>query len=326
MSGSALPPTQFGRETTASEVLRGVDLTGRRAIVTGASSGIGLETARALAAAGAEVTLTVRDPQAGCAVVEAVKAETGSTSVGALPLELTDRASVTGLVASWEGPLHILVNNAGVMGLPQLQRTADGWEGHVAANHLGHLALAVSLHEALAAAKHARIVSVSSSGHAYPRIGIDFEDIHFEHRPYDAQLAYSQSKTANILFAVEATRRWAGHGIVANALNPGGVQTNLHRHRQDAELSESERTVLADWPWRTVEQGAATTALLAASPLVEGIGGRYFENCAEAAPYNADGPSDPDAPGVARYATDPDTATRLWEVSIGMLRSAGWIE
>lgn len=327
MSRQALTTTPFGRETTASEVVAGVDLAGRRAMVTGASSGLGVETARALASAGAEVTLAVRNRQAGERAAAAISAETGNTAIHVLPLELTDRVSVASLVDSWRGPLHILVNNAGVMALPQLQRTAEGWEGHFAANHLGHMALALGLHDALAAAGNARIVSVSSSGHAFPRAGIDFGDIHFERRRYVPQLAYAQSKTANVLFAVEASRRWAQDGIVANALNPGGIKTNLHRHRPDAELTEGEREVLANWPWRTAEQGAATATLLAASPLVEGIGGRYFENCNESAPIDPDSPlQDWDAPGVARYAIDPDAAVRLWELSSAMLRSAGWIE
>jgi NAD(P)-dependent dehydrogenase (short-subunit alcohol dehydrogenase family) len=326
MSRQARTTTPFGRETSAREVVAGVDLSGRRAIVTGASSGLGLETARALASAGAEVTLAVRDVDAGARATRAIAAETGNSAVHVLPLELTERASVVALAESWRGPLHILVNNAGVMGVPELRRTAEGWETHFAANHLGHMALAIGLHDALSAAGGARIVSVSSSGHAFPRTGIDVTDIHFERRPYSPQLAYAQSKTANVLFAVEASRRWASDGIVANALNPGGIKTNLHRHRPDAELSADQRAVLENWPWRTAAQGAATAVLLAASPLVDGVAGRYFENCNEAAPIDPNAPlQDRDAPGVARYAIDPDAAAQLWELSSAMLRNAGWI-
>jgi NAD(P)-dependent dehydrogenase (short-subunit alcohol dehydrogenase family) len=326
MSRQARATTPFGRETTAREVVAGVDLSGRRAIVTGGSSGLGLETARALASAGAEVTLAVRNPEAGERAIRAIAAETGNSAVHVLPLELTDRASVVALVDAWREPLHILVNNAGVMGVPELRRTADGWETHFAANHLGHLALAIGLHDALAAAGGARVVSVSSSAHAFPRTGVDLDDSQFERRPYSPQLAYAQSKTANVLFAVEASRRWLSDGIVANALNPGGVRTNLHRHRPEAALSADERAALENWPWRTAAQGAATAVLLAASPLVDGVAGRYFENCTEAEPIDPNAPlQDRDAPGVARYAIDPDAAAQLWELSSAMLRRAGWI-
>jgi NAD(P)-dependent dehydrogenase (short-subunit alcohol dehydrogenase family) len=317
--------TPFGRETTAAEVIAGVDLTGRTAMVTGASSGLGVETARALASAGADVTLAVRNRQAGELTAAAIRAETGNPSVRVSSLELTHWASVGGLVESWRGPLHILVLNAGVMGLPELQRTPEGWEGHFAANHLGHLALALGLRDALAAAGNARIVSVSSSGHTFPRTGVALDDLNFESRPYVPQLAYSQSKTANVLFAVEATRLWREDNIAANALNPGGIRTNLHRHRDEEGLSEEQRAMLANWPWRSAEQGAATSVLLAASPLVEGVGGRYFENCNEAAPFDPDDAAlDWDAPGVASYATDPEIAARLWEESCELLRRAGW--
>ena len=179
--------------TTAAEVIEGIDLTGERAVVTGASSGIGVETARALA--GAEVTLAVRNTDAG------------------------DRASVAAFVATWSGPLHLLVNNAGVMALPDLQLTPEGWEMQFVTYHLGHFALALGLHDALAAAGDARIVALSSGGHL--QSPVIFDDLNFASRPYDPWLAYGQSKTAIVLFAVEATRRWAQDGITANAVHPG---------------------------------------------------------------------------------------------------------
>lgn len=213
---------QFGRETTAAEVLQGVDLEGRRAIVTGASSGIGVETARALADAGAEVTLAVRNTEAGGRVADDIIAGTGNKAIFVSKLDLADRASVTGLVEAWNGPLHILVNNGGVMALPQLQRTPEGWEQHFATSHLGHFALALGLRDALAAAGSSRVVSVSSDGHVHANAPVDFDDIRFERRDYSGHRAYAQSKTANILFAVEGAKRWAKDGIAVNALHPAG--------------------------------------------------------------------------------------------------------
>lgn len=201
----------------------GVDLSGKRAIVTGASSGIGVDTARALADAGAEVTLAVRDPAAG----DRVAADIGGT-VRVAPLDLSDLDSVENFVAAWQGPLHILVKNAGVMAVQELTMSASGHEMQFATNHLGHFALAVGMHDALASAGGARIVSVSSGGHL--RSPVVFDDIDFAFRDYDPFGAYGQSKTANVLFAVEATRRWAEDGIVANALMPGGIATPLQRH------------------------------------------------------------------------------------------------
>ena len=209
-SMSSLITTRFGFDSTAAEVMKGVDLSGRRAIVTGASSGIGIETARALSAAGADVTLAVRDTHAGDRIIADIFATTGNPalSVGRR-LDLADLNSVTAFVAGWRGPLHILVNNAGIL-LTQLQRTKDGVELQFATNHLGHFALAVGLQEALAAAGDARIVSVSSEAHL--RAPLVFDDLNFNVRPYDPMLAYGQSKTANVLFAVEAARRWAERG------------------------------------------------------------------------------------------------------------------
>ena len=193
--------TPFGATSTAAEVIAGVDLTGRRAIVTGGSSGLGIETARALAGAGAAVTLAVRDLAAGQQVAEDLATTTGNKQVLVAPLDLADQASVAAFVSAWSGPLHILVNNAGIMATPLL-RTAQGWEMQFATNHLGHFALAVGLHGAMAAAGDARIVAVSSVGHVNGNV--DFDDLNFDRRPYDPWLAYGQSKTANILFAVEA--------------------------------------------------------------------------------------------------------------------------
>jgi NAD(P)-dependent dehydrogenase (short-subunit alcohol dehydrogenase family) len=303
--------TPFTATSTAAEVLDGVDLTGRRVIVTGGASGIGIETARAVAGAGAEVTLAVRDLAAGERAAADITESTGNKQVLVGPLDLADQASVAAFAAAWDGPLHILVDNAGIMASP-LMRTPQGWEMQFATNHLGHFALANHLHRALAAgggAGGARVVSVSSSGHL--RSPVVFEDIHFRHREYDPWSAYGQSKTANVLFAVELTRRWAGDGITANALHPGGIRTRLQRYVTEAELDRMRQQSGGEPPaWKTPEQGAATSVLLAASPLLDGVGGRYFEDCNEAEP-NQPG----SRRGVAAYALDPAAAARLWQVS-----------
>jgi NAD(P)-dependent dehydrogenase (short-subunit alcohol dehydrogenase family) len=304
--------TPFTAESTAAEVAAGIDLTGRRAVVTGGASGIGIETARVLAGAGAQVVLAVRNLEAGGRTAEDITASTGNKDVLVAPLDLADPASVAAFVSAWDGPLHILVDNAGVMATPET-RTPQGWELQFATNHLGHFGLATGLHRALAAAGGARVVSVSSSAHL--RSPVVFEDIHFRQRVYEPWLAYGQSKTANVLFAVEASRRWADDGITVNALHPGGIRTNLQRHVTDEEIARLRaRYSAANFTWKTPEQGAATSVLCATSPLLDGVGGRYFEDCNEA------GPSEPAASrGVAAYALDPEAAARLWDVSVETL-------
>lgn len=305
--------TPFGAKTTAEEVLAGVDLTSKRAVVTGASSGIGQETARVLAGAGAEVTLAVRDVAAGEKAAQEIVASTGR-EVHVAQLDLSDRASVAAFVAAWEGPLHILVDNAGVMATPE-RRTAEGWELQFATNHLGHLALTTGLHDSLAAAGGARVVVVSSVGHVNGEVL--FDDVNFERHPYNPWAAYSQSKSANVLFTVEAARRWANEGIAVNALNPGRISsTGLIRHIDPAAMlpqsfdPEGSTGVSV----KDIPQGAATLVLLAASPLVEGVTGTYFEDCQEAEPFT---------PGVRRgvapHAIDPEKAARLWQLSLEML-------
>ncbi len=304
--------TPFTRENTADEVIAGIDLTGRRAVVTGGASGIGVETARVLAAAGAEVTLAVRNLKAGERVAAEITASTGNKSVLVAPLELADRASVRAFGANWQGPLHILVNNAGVMAEP-LNRTPEGWEHQFATNHLGHFGLALGLHPALAAAGNARIVSVSSSAHR--RSGIVFDDIQFERRPYEPWAAYAQSKTANVLFAVEATKRWAPDGITANALMPGGIRTALQRH-QDPDADPALKEIFDNYPGRRSSRAHRHRYYWQPPLCSTGIGGRYFEDNNEAGPNVP-----PNEDGVADHALDPEAATRLWEVSLDLLLS-----
>jgi NAD(P)-dependent dehydrogenase (short-subunit alcohol dehydrogenase family) len=297
--------TPFGRHSTAAEVVEGINLSGKQAIVTGAASGIGVETARALAHTGAIVTLAVRNTDAGAQTAADITATTGNHNIHVARLDLSDRDLIAKFVAAWDEPLHILVNNAGVMALPE-QHTSEGWEMQFATNHLGHFALALGLHDALAADGAARIVSVSSSAHMLSPVV--FDDIHFAFRRYDPWLAYGQSKTANVLFAVGATARWFGDGITANALMPGAIATNLQRYVGGIQFRSELQ--------KTPEQGAATSVLLATSPLLEGIGGRYFVDCSEAAIITQ---RTEDYSGVAPYALDPDNADRLWEESLRLL-------
>ena len=303
----------FTDTSTALEVVEGIDLEGRRAIVTGGASGIGIETARALAHAGAQVTLAVRRPDAGREAAADIARTSGRDDVAVAGLDLADLGSVAAFVAAWSGPLHVLVNNAGVMDTPP-GTTAQGFETQFGTNHLGHFALALGLHDALVQAGDARIVVVSSSGHAASPVV--FDDLMFERRPYDPGEAYGQSKTANALFAVEATRRWAADGIHANALMPGGIWTPLQRHwpeakRRAAEEQARQAEAAGAFRMKTPEQGAATSAFLATSPLVEGIGGRYFEDCHEAEVV----PELTGIYGVMPHALDPEAARRLWAVS-----------
>ena len=303
---SHLFQTPFGRTSTTSEVIEGVDLSGQRAVVTGAGSGIGAETARALASAGAEVVMAVRRPQAAEQVAADIVRSTNNTRVFVRALDLSDQGSVHGFAAAWDQPLHILVNNAGIMALPDLERTREGWEMQFATNFMGHFALTTGLHGALAAAGGARIVSVSSSGHLLSPVV--FDDLHFDFRVYDPFAAYGQSKTADALLAVEATRRWSGEGIYANALNPGAIATGLQKYTGGLKTPRERQ--------KTVQQGAATSVLLAASPLLDKVGGRYFEDCNEAAVVTR---RPADYAGVAWYAVEEANAERLWDIALGLL-------
>ena len=294
--------TPFGFHSTASEVIQGIDLSGKRALVTGGAAGIGVETVKALASAGAAVIVAVRRPEAAEVPMEQIRSETGNRDLFVQSLDLADLASVRRFVAAWAGPLHLLINNAGIMALPEIERTPQGWELQFATNFLGHFALTLGLHEALASPGRARVVSVSSNAHLMAPVF--FDDPHFDFIPYAPFVAYGQSKTASVLLAVEITRRWSREGIFANALNPGAIATGLQKHTGGLKTPRERQ--------KTPPQGAATSVLLATSPLLEGIGGKYFEDCNEAAVV-ARRPAD--FSGVAPYALDASNAERLWTMA-----------
>jgi NAD(P)-dependent dehydrogenase (short-subunit alcohol dehydrogenase family) len=228
MTGSTT--SRFGPDTTTSEVLEGIDLTGRNAIVTGASGGLGAETARALAEKGANVLLAARDLAKAAPVAEAIRSEAAGRSVEVAELDLTSLDSVRAFAARFNEAheeLQLLVNNAGIMACP-LVRTEQGWELQFATNHLGHFRLTGLLVPALRAGAPSRVVIVSSAAHLLSPV--NFDDVHFERRDYDKWVAYAQSKTANVLFARELNRRLRADGVTANALHPGVIMTELARH------------------------------------------------------------------------------------------------
>lgn len=292
-------PSGLGAHTTAREALGTTTLTGKTAIVTGGYAGIGLPTTRVLAAAGARVIVPARDPakaEAALAGVERVVIES---------MDLAVPASIDAFAARFgDQPLHLLVNNAGIMA-PPLARDERGLESQLAVNHVGHARLFARLVPALRRASGARVVALSSRGHM--RAAFDFEDPSFERRPYDKMNAYGQSKTANVLFAVEADRRYRTDGIRAFAVHPGLImETDLGRNFEPAEMAAVIERARRVNSFKTVEQGAATTIFCATSPLLDGRGGVYCENC-DIAPITTEGDT-----GVRPYAVDPELAARLW--------------
>lgn len=310
----------FGYRTTASEVLEGVSLSGKQAIVTGGYSGIGLETARALASAGATVTIACRDLDRAVATAASLTQSTGREPVVAMQLDLSSQASVASFAEQYRSQhdqLHILINNAAVMACP-FERTVDGFEMQFGTNHLGHFALFHHLLPALRAAHGARVVSLSSTGHF--RAPVDFDDIGFERREYHPWVAYGQAKTACALTAVGIQRHHAGEGIECYAVHPGGIMTNLQRHMTAEDIQKRgwvDADGNVDARFKTVEQGAATSVWAATSPALTGRGGQYLADCGEVTIHD-EVPAD--LTGVMRYAVDPVLAEKLWDVSLKMLR------
>jgi NAD(P)-dependent dehydrogenase (short-subunit alcohol dehydrogenase family) len=292
-------PSGFGAQTTAREVIGGARLDGKTAIVTGGYAGLGLETTRVLAAAGARVIVPARDR------AKATRALGGLAGVEIEAMDLAVPASIDAFARRVaDRPLHLLIANAGIMAAP-LARDARGLESQLAVNHVGHVQLFVRLVPALRRAQRARVVALSSRAHV--RASFDFDDPSFERRPYDKMIAYGQSKTANVLFAVEADRRHRADGIRAFAVHPGAIlETELGRHYDPDEVAAVIERARRIGSFKTVAQGAATTIFCATSPLLDGLGGVYCENC-DVAAIKADGDD-----GVRPYAIDPDAARRLW--------------
>ncbi|WP_037448247.1 oxidoreductase [Skermanella stibiiresistens] len=302
----------FGAATTAADVVREVDLSGHTAIVTGGSSGLGLETTRALAGAGATVIVPVRDASKASAALAGIK------RVELEALELADAASVAAFgqrVVTSGRPISILINSAGIMATP-LMRDAEGHEAQFATNHLGHFRLTAALWPALKAAGGARVVSVSSRGHQIA--GVDFNDFDFKSRPYDKWTAYGQSKTANALFAIGVDQRGERDGIRAFSLHPGQIPTDLMRHLSPDEIAgfdafdgEGRPRIDPSRGMKTVEQGAATSVWCATSLRLAGIGGVYCEDCDVAVVHT----KDTGRKGVHSWAADTELADRLWRIS-----------
>jgi NAD(P)-dependent dehydrogenase (short-subunit alcohol dehydrogenase family) len=309
----------FGRQTTATEVAGLVDLRGKQAVVTGASSGIGLATARALALAGADLVLGVRDLAKGEAAVPDITRE-AQGRVRLLTLDLRDLASVVAFADSIGGPVQLLIANAGVSKTPDAH-LPNGLDVRFATNHLGHFLLAWHLRQQMA--QHgARIVMVSSGAHHHAPIHLD--DLQWHNRRHNALMAYAESKTANILFAQEASRRWAGDGIFANAALPGSSLTGLQRFHGE-ELKRRIGFIAEDGSLnpmlKTADQAAATTLWAATAPELDERGGLVLEDCAEA---QLVGPDIHPWSGFDPSVADPDTARRLWDHSIELIRMVGF--
>jgi len=309
--------------TTTDDVLESIDLSGKRILITGVSAGLGVETARALAAHGAQVIGAARDlskaERATAVVREAATAGKGSLELVQLDLaDLTNvRACADALLARWR-PIDVVINNAGVMATP-FGHTVDGFETQFGTNHLGHFLLVNRIAPLIASG--GRVVSVASAGHRFA--DVDLEDPNFEHTPYAPFIAYGRSKTANVLFAVGLDHRFKSRGIRAVAVHPGGIKTELGRYTDPVAEEEmistiNERNAAAGLPpfrYKTVPQGAATSVWAAVVADGDVIGGRYCEDC-----HVAKAADNPEVRGgVQPYALDPDRADALWTLSEKMV-------
>ncbi|CAF0883454.1 unnamed protein product [Brachionus calyciflorus] len=319
---------KFNNKSTALEVIEGHDLTGYEVIVTGASSGIGVETARAFAHAGARVVLAARDMSRLKSVADDIIKSSGNQKIEIEQLELNSIAKVNDFVKRYlskNRPLNILVNNAAAMGQP-LTYTSDGFELHFGTNHLGHFALTLGLIPALKLGhdligKKSRVISVSSMAHVFS--DVTFEDPNFKNRKYDPWLAYGQSKTANILFSVGLTKLYSEHGIVSNALMPGGILTpgtlsvleNL-TDEQKVKMRVTDEAGNDNQELKTIEQGASTSVWAAVATELEGKGGFYLENCGYSEMKESFDDVRTSFKGYLKYAVDEDRALQLWNLSL----------
>ncbi|ACK52220.1 short-chain dehydrogenase/reductase SDR [Methylocella silvestris BL2] len=312
----------FGATSTTDEVLEGVDLSGKRILVTGVSAGLGVETARTLAAHGALVVGAARDLSKAKAATEQVRA--GAAKGGGLELVELDLASLASVRACGDAlvssgkPFDLVIANAGVMACPKSQ-TADGFETQFGTNHLGHFVLVNRIASLLKPGS--RVVNLSSAGHRFS--DVDLEDPNFEHTPYTEFGAYGRSKTANILFAVEFDRRHKANGVRATAVHPGGIQTELGRHMTPEAMQNLVDQITAAaaasgqpaFAWKTIPQGAATTVWSGVVASADEVGGLYCEDCHVAELAEGEGIRG----GVRAYALDPDHAKALWAKSEQMV-------
>jgi NAD(P)-dependent dehydrogenase (short-subunit alcohol dehydrogenase family) len=307
----------FGATSTTDEVLRGVNLSGKRVLVTGVSAGLGVETARALAAHGAQVVGAARDLSKAQVATEQVRAQ--ATMGGSLRLVQLDLASLDSVRRCADGlmteakPFDLVIANAGVMACPK-GTTVDGFETQIGTNHLGHFVLVNRIASLLRPGS--RLVNLSSAGHRYS--DVDLEDPNFEHTPYAEFTAYGRSKTANVLFAVEFDRRHKASGVRATAVHPGAIRTELSRHLTPeaianliAEIDASQPKGAAPFSYKNIPQGAATSVWAACVADAESIGGRYCEDCHVAQVVSVPGLR----AGVQPYALDPQRAQALWQKS-----------
>jgi NAD(P)-dependent dehydrogenase (short-subunit alcohol dehydrogenase family) len=314
----------FGATSTTNDVLAGIDLRGRRVLVTGVSAGLGVETARVLAAHGAQVVGAARDrAKAKRATAQIGKEAANGGGIDLIELDLASlksvRACADALVADGR-PFDVVIANAGVMRTP-FGHTEDGFETQFGTNHLGHFVLVNRIASLIAPG--GRLINVASSGHRYA--DVDLDDPNFEHTPYDPMIAYGRSKTANVLFAVEFDRRHRPRGVRATAVHPGGIKTELDRHMAPGELENLVAQINAQlaaageppFQFKTIPQGAATSVWAAVVAPAEDVGGHYCENCQVS--KIAEGLISPVSPGVRPYALDPEHAKALWAKSEAMV-------
>ncbi|MBY8825351.1 SDR family NAD(P)-dependent oxidoreductase [Sphingomonas colocasiae] len=311
----------FGEQSTTDDVLAGIDLSGKRILVTGVSAGLGVETARALAAHGAQVVGAARDLEKAGRATEVVRAQAANGGgIELIQLDLASLASVRtaadALVADGR-PFDVVIANAGVMACPKGE-TADGFETQFGTNHLGHFVLINRIASLLRSGS--RVVSLASAGHRFA--DVDLEDPNFERTPYAEFVAYGRSKTANVLFAVEFDRRHKDRGIRAAAVHPGVIQTELARHMSEEDLNrliasidETQPDGAPAFTWKSIPQGAATSLWAGIVAAPEAVGGRYCEDCHVAEIVEGDDIRG----GVRGYAIDPDNARALWAKSEEMV-------
>ncbi|MFT7684698.1 MAG: NAD(P)-dependent dehydrogenase (short-subunit alcohol dehydrogenase family) [Candidatus Azotimanducaceae bacterium] len=318
--------SSFGYRTGAMEIVADTNLLSKNAIVTGGYSGIGLETTRALASAGANVTIACRDIDRAKSVVAKLNESLGSVKVKAMQLDLSSLESIQSFSKSWlseNNELHILINNAAIMACPE-SKTNDGFEAQFGTNHLGHFSLTTQLLPALKRAGSSRVVCLSSTGHFLSPVV--FDDINFEARPYDPWSSYGQSKTACALMARAIQDRYADLGIEAFSVHPGGIMTTLQRHMSEEDITSRgwvDKEGNVNERFKTVEQGASTSVWAATAESLKGSGGVYLEDCGIATEHHEIPES---RTGVMAYAIDSDNADRLWETSLQMIERAKTIE